>query len=249
MTELESIRSLRARQLLLTHLPKDQLKSLEIEFGRYLLVPLDTPNFGSDAFTQWFFEHAAPIAQMSRDIAGPAAAPKVDSIDVQYDNLADKHSVTGKNFNEEFKDMFPHFKEQIEEFLPIAKLRHVKFWSSFNMVGLHRDSSAVFDCPLGFRSIMHDSNPASTLYIRESVPDKDLLERVYFPYGIGTTSYVWNNLRVKHGSDFVEGHRKILMIVNRFDLDVERYKQIMRASVGKFGPFVTHSSFSAEDFR
>ena len=62
--------------------------------------------------------------------------------------------------------------------------------------------------------MIHDDNPSPTLHIEEFKPDTNIPEpntKKYIPNLEDTNSFVWNNLRTRHGSDFHPGNRKILL--------------------------------------
>lgn len=250
MNERESLRALRQQHLQMTTLPHSDIDQLEQEFGKYLLVPLDLPNFIPANLAPWFYENAELICKKDTALDGQASdIPIYYAVDVVYDDVKNVNSAMQLQVNEDFKSVFPDFKSLLEETLPISNLKHVKFWSSVREIPLHRDSAAIFDFPLGFRTYVDNTNINETLYVREAPFDEAPKERIYIPRHANASSFVWNNLRVKHGSDYFPEHRKMLMIVNRFELDVQRYRDIMRRSIERFKDTAYEATSSVESFR
>jgi hypothetical protein len=99
--------------------------------------------------------------------------------------------------------------------------------------------------------MLYDTNPVQTLKLAECLPDHpedaELL-KIPIPRLAETNSVVWNNLRTKHGSFFVEPFRKIILIIDRYELDVERYHELMERSVEKYNNHLMISDRNLNDF-
>jgi hypothetical protein len=109
-------------------------------------------------------------------------------------------------------------------------------WSSNKEVTYHRDHTIFVDYPSSFRIMLFDENPNQTLKIYPSLPG-EIIEpdhKFILPRVKNTNSFVWNNLRIKHGSDFDPTYRKILFILDRYELDINRYKQLIQRSITKY---------------
>jgi len=106
-------------------------------------------------------------------------------------------------------------------------------WSSTNKVAPHTDHSTFIDCPLSFRIMLYDENTSPTLALQESLPDSDWESNRHFlcEFPEDTHSFVWNNLRTKHGSVHRPGYRKILAIIQNIDVDWIKLDRLLDNSV------------------
>ena len=136
------------------------------------------------------------------------------------------------------------------KYFPFQHLEKITCWSSNKAVSWHRDHGRWTDNPSSFRIIIHDENPSQTLYVAEHRPDTklDISNKFPIPRLDETNSFVWNNLRLQHGSEFIPGHRKILLILARYKLDQDRYHDLMERSVKKYKDNILMSNYKISDF-
>ena len=85
-----------------------------------------------------------------------------------------------------------------------------------------------------FRIKLFDNNPFETLKLHLSPMDKQEVETYRFKVPADTNSWVWNNLRTKHGSFYDPSKRKILLILSTFNIDWKKYDSLLERSVSKF---------------
>jgi hypothetical protein len=112
----------------------------------------------------------------------------------------------------------------------------MKFWSSIKEIPWHRDQTKFTDFPGSFRISLYDENPESTLKLVDCLPDESIQDNSEFilPRLDETNSFVWNNLRTKHSSTFDPKFRKILLIIDSYTLDTDRYNKLLEKSIEKF---------------
>jgi hypothetical protein len=228
----------------------NRIKEIE-RWGKYCYVPLDIPLFNEQKFINYFFERAKPITKLKPDIASPVSGKSnFDSVDVEFDNQMPGLGIWGDNFQNDFLDNFQDFYDRVMEYFPFRAISKFSFWSSNTEVRYHRDHSRFTDNPSSFRIMLHDENPTQTLGIVETLPDQLLNpdNKFMIPRLAETNSFAWNNLRIKHGSTFTYKHRKILLILDRYELDIDRYHDLMRRSVEKYADHLLVSNLDVTDF-
>jgi hypothetical protein len=88
--------------------------------------------------------------------------------------------------------------------------------------------------------MLYDENPEQTLGLIRSLPDSNLRlsDKFMLPRLEETNSFAWNNLRTKHGSTYNPAYRKILIIIERYNLDIDKYHNLMERSVNKFKDYL-----------
>jgi hypothetical protein len=98
--------------------------------------------------------------------------------------------------------------------------------------------------------MLYDTNLISTLRLIPSLPDTPNEFAGIFPIKLipETNSFVWNNLRTKHGSIYIPPFKKIVIILDRYDLDIDRYNDLMARSVKKFKSQAMISKHSLNSF-
>jgi hypothetical protein len=230
---------------------QDRIEEIE-QWGKYCYVPLDIPRFNEQKFINYFFERAQPIRKLKTDVSSSSTPgySNFDSVDVEFDNRYPGLGIWHENFQNDFLDHFQDFYNKIMEYFPFRSISKFAFWSSNNQIQYHRDQSRFTDNPNSFRIMLHDENPIQTLGIVETLPDQllDQSNRFMIPRLAETNSFAWNNLRTKHGSTFDYKHRKILLMIDRYELDVDRYHDLMRRSVEKYADQVLVSNRDITDF-
>ena len=92
----------------------------------------------------------------------------------------------------------------------------------------HRDDSYYFDTPLSFRLMIHDENPQPTLFFL------DRHNKKHYPDWSKTNSFVFNNLRLRHGSNYDPNYRKCIFVFWRYVLDIKKYRDLLERSISKF---------------
>jgi hypothetical protein len=137
---------------------------------------------------------------------------------------------------EDFLDLFPDFYQQIIETFPFKRLKSFRIWSSTGNFSLHRDMHESFvDFPNLFRIMLHDENPNSTLYVNNVLPGNKCEDsNFYIPRIAETNSFAINNLRTKHASTFQSPYKKILILLDNYEIDNERMDALMQKSLSKY---------------
>lgn len=227
----------------------NEMKELERKFGKYLFVPLALPVFelpDKDHFFHWWDRHAIkPQKVVSEHLSpetGYSSAEAVDLIEKF------KHYWTPNMQTDSFVKEFPKLWQQFNDLLPIDNILTLHLWSSFKPFTEHRDPGEVVDIPMSFRIKLYDENPEETLYIFDN-PTKPYScgEDIQIPRVPNTNSWVWNNLRVKHGSVYTPGYKKILVIATGV-INVERYEELMNTSIDTYKDYCVVSKYSLENY-
>lgn len=207
------------------------------EWGKYCLIPLDIPRFDYPELVQWFFQVAEPSYKQSPDVATDKIGySKFNSVDVLPTN-EQQQDVWSLNIKNEFMEKFRYVYDDIMEYFPFKTIQRIRMWQSTNVVSFHRDQTKFVDFPGAFRILLYDENPNQTLSLIDALPDQkyDFLSKKFFiPRLDSTNSYVWNNLRTKHGSNFIPGFRKIIIILDRYEIDIKKYKDLIERSIDKY---------------
>lgn len=207
------------------------------QWGKYCYVPLDIPRYDYPKLVDWYFDRAKTIYKLKSDIANPDyGMTNFDSVDVFVKGKIEDHIWT-TNPQQDFLTMFPEVLARMYKDFPFKSIDRLNIWSSNRAVRFHRDHTKFVDYPSSFRIMLYDSNPIDTLSLAERVPDQED-EELFYKFPIAklpdTNSFVWNNLRTKHGSFFIPSFRKIILIIDKYELDVDRYHELMERSVNKY---------------
>lgn len=230
-------------------LTQDQVKQLETDYGKYCYVPFDLPVISDDKLIDWFFEKSKAINKPKPDIAGAAHAESLfNSINVYFDPEFRKiQTIWTINEVTDFDKTFPIFTQQIHDLLPVKRIPRLNFWQSTKQIQPHRDHANCCDFPNSVRIMLYDENPKETLYVQEDTL-MGSAHRHYVKRLPETNTFAWNNLRVVHGSDYNPKYRKILMILNDFIVDYEKYSKLMDRSVKKYHDNILVSTNKTSDF-
>lgn len=221
------------------------------QWGKYCYVPLDIPRYDYPDLVNWYFERATPIYKLKSDIANPEyGMTNFDSVDVFVKGKIEDH-IWSTNPQQDFLTLFPDVLERIKQDFPFKSIDRLNIWSSNRGVRFHRDHTKFVDYPSSFRIMLYDSNPIETLSLSEQLPDQEeegLFYKFPIPKLSDTNSFVWNNLRTKHGSFFIPTFRKIILIVDKYELDVDRYHDLMERSVKRYQNNLMMSNRPLSDF-
>ena len=220
------------------------------QWGNNCFVPLDIPRYDYPELVSWYFERAKPVYKLKSDIANSDyGMTNFDSIDIFIEDQIQDH-IWSINPQQEFLSQFPEIVERIYKDFPFKSIRKFNLWSSIKGVRFHRDHTKFVDYPSSFRIMLYDQNPIPTLQLSECLPDHSHDPRTEFPVSkiADTNSFVWNNLRVKHGSFFIPNFRKIILILDWYELDVDKYNALMQRSVEKYKNYIMHSKKNLNDF-
>lgn len=212
-----------------------ELSVLE-QWGKYFFVPLNIPKIENPQLVDWYFKNCKPTYKLEKDIANPFTnVSAFDSIDVIPHN-EEQHDIWSLNLKPEFMIEFKDVYDQLLEYFPFKKINRIRLWSSTSAISYHRDHTRFVDFPGAFRIMLYDENPQQTLGIMQSDPEEsfNFKQRFLIPRLPDTNSYVWNNLRSKHGSTYSKEFKKILIILDRYELDVPRYEELMKKSIDKY---------------
>lgn len=211
--------------------------TLAEKYGQYCLIPLDIPKFDCPSLVDWFFKKCQPSYKVSVDVASNRVGhTNFETIDVLPTNETNQQDIWTLNVQQDFMIDFRDVYDSIMEYFPFKSLSRIRFWSSTTNISYHRDHTKFVDFPGAFRIMLHDENPQQTLNLIQSLPDTpDNMSSLFpIPRLVDTNSYVWNNLRTKHGSTFQPGFRKIIVILDRYDIDIERYDDLIVRSIKKY---------------
>lgn len=220
-------------------------------WGEYCYVPLDIPRYHYPELVNWYFERAKTIYKIKSDIANPEyGMTNFDSVDVFLSGTPEDHIWT-VNPQQDFSTLFPEILERLYKDFPVKSIDRLNFWSSHRGIRYHRDHTKFVDYPSSFRIMLYDTNPIQTLALTEHLPDQ--IEdgssfKFFIPRFPETNSFVWNNLRTKHGSFFIQSFRKIILIIDKYELDVDRYHELMERSVNKYRSSLLTSNKLLGDF-
>ena len=228
---------------------KQTLFDCENNFGKYCYLPLDTAEIVDTKIVDWFFEHCKAITKLKPDLADTNHGYSLfNSINVCVNkkyNVVDP--IWSDNQYPNFVNDFPHFYQQLMDSLPLAEIPRLAFWNSTRPIAGHRDNTVLFDMPNSFRVLIHDTNPRPTLWVQED-SDNGQGQRTYIESMSSTNSFVWNNLRVIHGSDYLPGHSKILLLINNFIPNYKKYIDMIERSVIKFADKTIISTNTINNF-
>lgn len=232
---------------------KDQPELIELEnlWSKYCFVPLDLPVYDYPEINKWFWEQSTPIRKIEEDIASRNTGDvNFDGINVYPNGDMTIPDVWTANPKQEFLGLFPELLERIMDEFPFKTIPSLKFWSSNKHIHFHRDHSEFTDYPTSFRIMLSDDNPNQTLKLIETLPNKDPDYSSMFtiPRIPETNSFVWNNLRTKHGSTYTPEYRKLLLIIGKVKLDIKKYNDLMERSVSKYKDFTLTSIRTSTDY-
>jgi len=226
----------------------DEIKQLEQQFGKYIYVPLALPVFelpDKEHFMSWWDRHAIkPQKKVSEFLA-----PEIDYVSAEAINLIEKHKHlwTPNLQTDNFIKEFPRLWQQFHDLLPIDIIS-LKMWSSFIPFKEHRDPGELIDIPMSFRIMLFDENPEQTLFILDN-PTKPYYcgEDIQIPRVPNTNSWAWNNLRVKHGSVYTPGYKKVLVLTTGI-VNVKSYEKLMNKSINIYKDYCITSKYSLENY-
>jgi len=230
----------------------DLYSDFERAYGKYLLVPFDIPKIlpnDPNKFVEFFFTKGANAVKIKTDMLSKAGSGQGGkSPYVQITSVSEKHSdVWSDNPVPEIYTEFPEIFEQIHEYMPFITRKNFKWfmWSSNWNVPPHRDYGSQLDCPAGIRIMLFDNNPEPTLSMSVNPIDKEYNRKYPIILPVDTNSFAWNNLRQKHESRYIRGHRKILFIVSAKEIGfitsttygkrtLNQYVDLLDRSVAKY---------------
>lgn len=226
---------------------------LEKSYGQYLYLPLDVPKilpYDLEKFVDYYFSmaknrHGYAYGKSEKQSADRELFPVFLSIDSP--NCPDNDKA---NIREDFPKLFPEILEQIYEYLPVNRNVSIAYslWSANRSVLKHRDKLRMLDLPINWRIKIYDTNPKETLYIIPDPPGT-YNQKQFLKIPETSNTFAWNNLRVLHGSDFIPGHRKILMIP-MFGLPINENKivDLLDRSVAKYREFVVVDTYDVKNY-
>ena len=234
-----------------TYFPNNTGEILELErqYGKYLLVPLALPKFelpDLDMFKHWWNEHAIS----PKKLVSETLAPEVGYTSAECVDLIEKfQSLWTPNMQtENFKKAFPKLWDQFHDLLPIDEFVNLHLWSSVIPFKEHRDPGEVVDIPISFRIKLYDENPEETLYVFENPTMPYEYGEIKHPPRLeDTNSWVWNNLRVKHGSIYNPEYKKC-MVLCAGKINIKKYETLLNTSINKYKDHCIISDNSLENF-
>lgn len=226
-----------------------EILELEREYGKYCYLPLAVPIIFDDKIVDWFFNYRKAITKIKADVADDKYGYSLfNSVNVCLDErYRVKSPIWSDNQYPNFKQDFPHFYQQMMDSLPLAQIPRFSFWNSTHKIAPHRDHSCLLDMPNSFRVMVYDENPDDTLYLYEET-ESGANEKSYVRRTPDSNSFVWNNLRVEHGSDYNPEYSKILLIINDFIPNYRKYRDVMERSISKYQDKIVLSGRNIGDF-
>lgn len=227
-----------------------KMLELEKQYGKYLFVPLALPIFelpDKEHFFDWWYKKMAVTMKTGGDIVmdGYGITP-FESIDIVND--IGNQWWESNNHRDSFKTEFPKLWQQFNDYVPVHQLLRLTFWSSRHEIHEHRDTAEYMDVPLSYRFMLYDDNPEETLFLFDNplrpyhCEDAQPLKRAP-----GTNSFVWNNLRAKHGSVYNQGHKKVIAFAVG-TVDTARYEELIERSVNTYKDYCITSKYSIENY-
>lgn len=234
-----------------SHYFNNDPKIFEIErkYGKYLLVPLALPLFevpDKEHFMYWWRKHAIrPVKQKGDYVASVTNYSPFESIDL-VQKIGDDWNLNLQTEN--FKKEFPYLWQQFYDLLPCDDLLVINLWSSIQEFPEHRDSAELIDCPNSFRIKLYDENPEETLFVFDNPTKPYHCEQpTFFPRLPTTNSYMWNNLRVMHGSVYDPRYKKVLAVIIGL-INLERYNSVLTESINVYEKHCLVSKYSLENY-
>jgi hypothetical protein len=213
-----------------------KITELEKRFGKYLFVPLALPIFelpDQQHFLSWWSTHQQVVSKIKEDIVvkeyGFKGFESVDILNKFNEEWESNNQTT--SFVKEFPKLYQQFFDQ----LPCKELMRITMWSSIRDIPEHRDNAEFIDLPGSFRIKLYDENPSESLYIFENTlaPYNNYPAQA-LPTLTRTNSFVWNNLRTKHGSIYNPQYKKIIALIIGL-VDIEKYEALLTTSINTFG--------------
>lgn len=232
------------------------IESMESKYGDYLYTPLDIPKIEVPKdFIDFYYEHASFTYKRLADVASSPTPENQYGQNSTFLTIDSKPTVQGsiwtKNFVAELLTTYKSIFDQINEYLPLnSPIEEFALWSSTKTVPLHRDESSFLDLPTQFRVLLQEPSEGTdtTLRLRTHSPvnKNDNFFEVHKPKE--TNTFVWNNLRALHGSEF-KNQNKILFIPTGFvDIDWKKYNELLERSFIKYRSFSFIDNYRKEDY-
>lgn len=222
---------------------------LEKKFGKYLLMPLALPVFDipdQEHFLSWWNSKCTNPTKLQGDVVmkGYGFQP-FEAVDLLHTIGSD----WDQNLQtESFKQEFPMLHQQFFDQIPCSKILNITLWSSIKSLPEHKDSTEYIDIPAAFRIKLYDENPEETLFVFDNpLRPYEIGEAKALPRLPGSNSYVWNNLRVKHGSTYDPKYKKILAVVAGIP-DPIRYETLLDTSINMYNQHCLISDYSIENY-
>lgn len=227
-----------------------KILELEKKYGKYLFVPLALPIFElpeKEHFMSWWESNKEVTKKLDGDIVfdGYGITP-FDTVDLITE--IGTQWWNSNNRSDSFKTEFPKLWQQFHDQLPCDKLLRLTLWSSRHAIHEHRDTAEYVDLPASYRIKLYDENPEETLFLYDNTLQPYTSgDPLMLPRAPDTNSFVWNNLRCKHGSVFNEGKRKILAFA--FGLtNLDKYETLMDRSINNYSEYCLTSNYSTENY-
>lgn len=217
---------------------------LERAYGKYLLIPFDVPKIlpnDIEKFVDFYDRNAKFAVKMKEDIAEdllkenrPAGRTPYRSID----SCAETNTmIWAKNYVPEIFIEFPELFEQIHDYFPFLDRGFMwTMWSSAKDIIPHRDMRSMLDMPIRLRIKLYDDNPTESLSLQLAPVDKPIIGPWKIDIPEDTNSFAWNNLRTRHESKKIEGHKKILFIgfANYPGEKMNQFVDLLDRSISKY---------------
>ena len=227
---------------------------LEQTYGKYLFIPFAIPKIvpnDMNKFIEFFFTKSQNAVKIRTDHLSEAGSGAVGrspykQITSVTEGVGEHSDVWSDNQVPEIYKQFPELFEQIHEYMPFIEREKFKWfmWSSNWDVPPHRDFGPQIDMPASLRIKIFDNNPYETLEMEVDPLDwhtGNYHRRYRLPIPHDTNSFAWNNLRQKHRSEYIKGHRKILMIISPKELrrcltgkNLNKYVDLLDRSIDKY---------------
>jgi hypothetical protein len=247
---INHISSVRTEQISNFFNNNPKVLDLEKKYGKYLYVPLDLPKFelpDEAYFLDWWNNHCSDSSNVSQSPQcwGGHGFKAFETIDL-ISKIGDDWETNMQQ--DAFKKEFPHLWQQFFDQLPCNDILRITLWSSIKNLPEHRDDSEFIDVPASFRIKLYDNNPEETLFLFDN-PRRpyDVGETHMLPKLPDTNAWVWNNLRIKHGSVYNPGHKKILAVIIGAT-NPDQYDELLARSIDKYSDLCIVSKNTIENY-
>lgn len=245
---VRNISKLRKEQLQIFGNNDPRAFEAEKKYGKYLFVPLALPIFelpNQEHFLSWWKTNMHVTNKLDGDTGEERHGFPFETVDLITEIEAEW---VKNNKGNEFQKEFPYLWQQFNETLPYTKLLRLTLWSSRYAIKEHRDDAEMVDLPVSVRIKLYDENPEESLYILDNTLQPYTAGKPQMlPRAPNTNSFVWNNLRVKHGSIFNPNHRKILAFAVGL-VNIEKYTQLLETSINTYADYCVTSENSIENY-
>jgi len=229
-------------------------------------VHLDVPRFvADDHFLDAFKDQAKPVLRLSKTNGYPFTKEEAE-IKAQNESwfeneyvesgcnwkglhLTEPVDVTMQHVYIDYKQHFPKLYQQVMEYLPVKHVKNIRCWENLKPIGLHRDLQQQYPFPSSMRIILYDENPGPTFwmypwpedklgwgYERISVQDPKKVVEID-AWRNESNAFMFNNYNWCHAAKKDPAYSKILMFIEPWEIDWQKFEQLLDRSIVKYSHF------------